>query len=663
MYIDALGIPEAKLNQLIAKGFERVEDVAGFFPRKYYDFRKPVQIAELKDGEIQATVATIKKRQLSGKMVRFSLLDVSGEWLNVVFFGGDYLFKMFSEGDNVIAGGKVTIDDYGKSMGNPILFSKNIAKNSRIHPVYSKVQGMGDEYLEKCIETALQLIPIDDYLEPELIKTFNLVSSKKAYTLLHAPQTMEDVVRAKARIEFDQMFEYGLQMNILNSKRDMSSPYQLKTFEYSRQIIKELPFKLTEGQSTALRDMSLKMKSGKKVNALVQGDVGCGKTLVAILMMASMVEAGHQAVLMAPTNVLAKQHYHEVLERTKSLGIEVAFLSGETKKRERTQILKGLADGSIQMLIGTHAVVSEEIQYASLGLMIVDEEHRFGVRHRDAISQRSVKNMHQINMSATPIPRSLTMALYGDAMDVYTIKNLPSGRKKIITALLSDEQRAWKGILQQLDKGHQAYVVCPMIEDSDAEGMVDVESVEQVYKKIEAVLSTKGYRVAKITGKMKPTEVSEILEAFSRNEIQVVVSTTIIEVGVNVPNSTIIVIKNAERFGLAQLHQLRGRVGRNSLQSYCVLLSEKVDNQKLQAMVSSTDGFYIAEKDMEIRGSGDWTGTKQSGNNAYIELILGNLDKYMEIQKETAEIVKNPIRLSKYKSLNILVENGEVLSK
>lgn len=664
MYIDALDIAEKKLQQLQAKGLETVEDVAGYFPKKYLDFRQPIQIAALKENEVQATVGRILKKSLKGKIVRFGIKDVSGEWINVTFFGSDFLFKIFSEGDEVIIAGKVEVDNYGKHINNPVLFSKEIAKNCRIQPVYTKVPGMSADFLEKTITNALQLIPNEDYLEQEIVYDFNLVSSKKAFQLLHAPKDFNDVEKARHRIVFDKMFEYSLQMNLLNSKRDTGTKYKLTTFEYARKIIEDLPFQLTEGQSQALRSMSLKMMAGEKVDALVQGDVGCGKTLVAILMMAGIVEAGHQAILMAPTTVLAKQHYIETVSRMESLGVNIAFLSGETKKRERTKILKGIADGSIQVLVGTHSVISDELQYKSLGLMIVDEEHRFGVKVRDAIKRRTVNQIHQINMSATPIPRTLTMALYADALDVYTIKNLPNGRKKIITGLINDENRAWNGIVKEVEKGHQAYVVCPLIEESDSDLMNDVDSVDETYDKLMAALEGKGIQVGKVTGKMKPNEIAETLEAFSKNEIQVIVSTTIIEVGVNVPNSTIIVIKNAERFGLAQLHQLRGRVGRSALQSYCVLLSDKTDNQKLIAMCESTDGFYIAQKDMEIRGSGDWTGVKQSGSNPYIDLILADMDLYKKVQEVTKEIVENPIRLSKYHDLNILLdENGVLLEK
>lgn len=663
MYIDALGLPSAKIKQLEENGFETIEDVAGYFPKKYYDFRKPIQIAALRHKEIQACVATLKRKEKRGKVVVFSLRDVSGEWLNVSWFNASFLMGIFEVGEEVFVAGKVTVDGYGKSITNPMVFSKEIAKSCRIHPVYKKIQGMSIDYLEKSISAAIQLMPTSDYLEPQIIYDYGLISQKKAYQLLHSPQTMNDVKMAEMRITFDKMFNYALKMNMLNSVRYEKSHYKLTTFKYSKQIIEKLPFTLTDGQAEVLRELSVKMFNGIKIDALIQGDVGCGKTLVAILMMASMVEAGHQAVLMAPTNVLAKQHYLEIRERMKDLDVEIAFLSSETKKREKTKIMKGVADGSIQIVVGTHSVISDDLEYKSLGLMVVDEEHRFGVKQRDAIKMRSMRGLNQLNMSATPIPRSLTLALYGDSMESYTIKSLPNGRKQVKTGLLQDEQRAWNGIRQEVLKGHQAYVVCPLIEESDSAAMSNVESVDEVYEKLVKEFQGSDINVAKITGKMKPNEVEEIIEAFSRNEIQVVVSTTIIEVGVNVPNATIIVIKNAERFGLAQLHQLRGRVGRSSLQSYCVLVSEKKDNEKLIAMKQSTDGFFIAKRDLEIRGSGDWIGTKQSGSNPYVDIILANMGVYEKIQKLTKEIVRNPIRLSKYESLNILVENGVVLVK
>ncbi|MFY0516222.1 ATP-dependent DNA helicase RecG [Lysinibacillus sp. UGB7] len=660
MFIEALDIPKAKLKQLQNKGFETIEDLAGYFPKKYYDFRYPVPFNGLIAGETQATVGRLMKVKVGEKVVRFSLKNEFNQWLNVSFFRAGHMADRFDVGKEILVAGKVEADEYGLKMVSPLIFTHDIQENCRILPIYTKVPGMSNDYLEKCMVEALRIIPEKELLEPKIVQHFNLIPNHQAYQLLHNPMTLMDIENAKKRIEFNRMFEYGLKVQQQSKERMNQTNVHLKTFEYAAHIMNNLPFTLTQGQLETLRDLSLKMANGnQKVNALVQGDVGCGKTLIAILMLVTMVEAGYQSVLMAPTNVLAKQHFNELEERVADLGVNIAYLSGETKTRERKKILKGLADGEIQIVVGTHSVLSKDVEYQSLGLMVVDEQHRFGVKQRQMIQEKS-SFIHQIDMSATPIPRSLTMALYGDSMDVYTITSMPNGRKKIITGAINDEMRAWNGIRTEVSKGHQAYVICPLIEESDDESMENVESVDQVYDKL--VEEMAGFcKVGKITGKMKANEIAEILGAFSRNEIQILVSTTIVEVGVNVPNSTIIVIKNAERFGLAQLHQLRGRVGRSALQSYCVLLSEKWQGEKLQSMVLYSDGGEIAKKDVEIRGAGDWIGTKQSGGNPDLELVMQNVEKYREIQNFTREIVNDEIRFKRYSTL--MLDESELIAQ
>lgn len=422
----------------------------------------------------------------------------------------------------------------------------------------------------------------------------------------------------------------------------------------SKQLINALPFELTEGQRGALRMISKKMKNNERVNALIQGDVGCGKTMVAIFSLLIAVENGYQGALMCPTSVLAKQHYEEITERFSSFGIKVAYLSGDLKVRERKKIIKAIKEGEVDIVVGTHAVLGKDVEFQSLALTIVDEEHRFGVKQRELLQLKASSGVHTISMSATPIPRSLAMTIHGDSIDVLNIKSLPKGRKPVETALITAEEDSYQRIYEEVQNGRQAYVVCPLVEESNSDILKNVESVDEAFAKAIKYFEPKGIKVGMATGKMKQQDIDAELEKFANKEYDIFISTTIIEVGVNVPNATVILIKNAERFGLAQLHQLRGRVGRGSYQSHCLLLSEKatdIGRAKLETMCNTTDGFVIAEKDLELRGTGDFIGTSQSGQNKYVMLMLGNADLNESIRNEVKDILKNPIRTAFYKHL------------
>ncbi|MFF2531409.1 ATP-dependent DNA helicase RecG [Brevibacillus sp. NPDC058079] len=662
MKLDALGIPNSKLNQFESKGISSVEELSRYFPRKYYDFRKITPIRNLKDGDIVAVVGKIVDvKTHDKKYVRAKVTDGSGGFLNITWFHLPYVYKWLTVGSTYIFCGKVQVDEiYKTKMTNPMYFGQEVEKYQRMIPVYSKIKGMADEYLLNSIQSALMMMSHQEPLEPKVLSSFGLMKSSKALKAIHQPQNESELEQAKERFIFEDLFEYSMQMYQHESASLLSSPFCLTRFTEVSEFMKKLPFELTEGQRTTLRSISAKAKVGQRVNALVQGDVGCGKTIVAILLMVVSAENGFQSALMAPTNVLAKQHYEDLTERLKGTPFKVAFLSGDTKARERKEILKGLKNGEIHMIVGTHAIIGKDVVIPKLALTIVDEEHRFGVVQRNQLRDKARQGVHHISMSATPIPRTLALAMWGDQVDVYTIKTLPKGRKPVRTVLLTDEMRCFNGIYQQIQKGHQAYVVCPLIEDSESEAMADIESVEKTFEKLTKHFgSNPEVKISMISGKMKQDDIVDQIQRFARNETNVLISTTIIEVGVNVPNSTMIVIKNAERFGLAQLHQLRGRVGRGNFESYCVLLSDREDNPKLQAMVETTDGFKIAERDLELRGTGDFIGTKQSGDNKYVMLMMANMDLYRRIKEEVSSIHKDPKRLSHYRYLNVLDYEAE----
>lgn len=658
MNLEELGLPKAKINQFKDREIETVYDLATYFPKEYYDFRKPTHIQYLIDGKTQCVFGKIIDIKALEKMAIFKVQDQLGKVLSVPYFKAPYVAKKFEVGNEVVVAGKVKIDpQYGPQIANPFLMHQMSSDLLRIYPVYKKIPRMSDAYLTESIEIAKSHLTKEEKLEESLLSKFNLIEQHLALEWIHKPQTMEQVDLAKKRVLFDQLFHYAMQMEYAEREINSSSPIAFQVLDKMVNVMKSLPFELTKGQADTLRSILQKTRNGKRVNAMVQGDVGCGKTIIAILLMIAAAENGYQSIMMAPTNVLGKQHYEDIIDYVKGTGIKVAYLSGETKVKERRKILEGMKDGTIDILVGTHAVIGKDVECNQLGLTIVDEEHRFGVQQRNDLRNKSKNGIHHINMSATPIPRSLALATFGDSVDVFSIKQLPKGRKPVRTVLLTESERACNGILQQVEKGHQAYVVCPLIEESENEVLDGVESVEEAVARLTTRFKAHpSVKIGMISGKMKPKEVAEVLEQFSSNEINVLVSTTIIEVGVNVPNSTIILIQNAERFGLAQLHQLRGRVGRSDLPSYCILLSTKYKSEKLQAMVDSTDGFVIAEKDMEIRGTGDFTGFKQSGLNQYVELIKANYQLYVSIQQEVKQIYTEPNRLRHYSKQSMIPE-------
>ena len=409
----------------------------------------------------------------------------------------------------------------------------------------------------------------------------------------------------------------------------MTSGYIIKTLANTNKFLNSLPYKLTADQQETLSAMVDKAKKGQRINSLVQGDVGCGKTIVAFTMMFSMADNGYQSVLMAPTGVLAEQHYKELKEYAEKHSYKAVYLGSNMKASERKKALKGIEDGTYNFVVGTHSVINKDVKFKALGMAVIDEEHRFGVDQRNGAIKEG--NCHVITMSATPIPRSLALTIYGKATDVYTIKTMPNGRKPVKTKIFNKEQGIFKFMQNQIAEGRQCYIVCPLKEEN--EKLENVESVEEVYQKVNNYFKDSGIRTEMLVGGMSKEDTDSILSEFTKNNVQMLIATTIVEVGVNVPNASVILIRNAERFGLATLHQLRGRVGRGSYQSYCILQSDDEANPRLNAMVQTTDGFEIAQIDLNLRGSGDFIGTKQSGENREVMLMLQYPEFYKKIEK------------------------------
>jgi len=655
--LDVLQLRPDKIKQFNKKGIYTIEDLVYFLPRKYYDFTEPEYIMYLETDEMQCTIATITSIKQTDKVLQFGITDDKGWTMYVNFFHMDYLAKQFVEGDRVLVCGVIKQGAF-KTMFNPVVFTKDIEANMKLKPVYSAIKGMSTEYLEDKIKMAVQLMDKEDFLEPELQKKYGVISNYKALKSLHFPESLEDVKQAKKRLLFNDLFLFNYHMKKMTSACSKSTHIEIKTLDKTKELIKSLPYKMTEGneedtfgQKDVLNSLAIQMMEGERVEALVQGDVGSGKTLVALLLMTILAENGYQSTIVAPTNILAKQHYKEISGYAEKLGFNVGFMSSELKKSEQNKIIKAVKNGEIRMLVGTHAVFSDNVEFENLGLTIVDEEHRFGVEQREKLNKPGV---HKVSMSATPIPRSLAMSMYGEMISVETINVMPTGRQKVDTELVlpSENNKVYFKILEELNKGKQAYIVCPLKNESESDKLSDVVDVKEEFNRANSYFARHGYKVGVVTGSTKATDVAknlEVLDDFRNHKYDVLIATTIIEVGVNVPNATVILIKNAERFGFAQIHQLRGRVGRGKDKSYCYLMSDNKD--KFQIFAQTTDGFKIAEEDLRLRGSGSFLGTAQSGDNKYLMLILANQKLNNFIKQDIDKIYEDATRLDRYYNL------------
>lgn len=650
MKLENLGLTTAKVNQLKNKGIESVEELVNFLPRKYLDFIQQRAFKE-GDGSPQLMGGKIVSVTPKGKNVSVKVKDeLSNQFGFITFFGQPFLAKQMIIGEDIYIGGKVA-QVFGKAFITPLMWSNNKSDIQGIRPVYSKIKGMSDDYFRNSMQTGLSVIGKDDYLEPELVDRFDLIPYHKSIRWLHQPSTKVQLEDSLQRHLFNELFLYNFHLLSRTEKRVEDSPFKLVNLIKTTEFLKRLPFTLTVGQKETMRGITLKMKQGELVDALVMGDVGCGKTMIALLLMLGQVENGFQSVLVAPTNVLAVQHYHEAKALLEPLGVRVAFLNSAVKVRERRKILKELEEGTIDVLVGTHACMGKEVTFKNLSIAVLDEEHRFGVKQREAIREKVANGIHMISMSATPIPRSLAVTLYGEHVSIHTIKSLPTGRKPVTISLQEDNRIPYDAISNSLKRGEQAYIVCPLIEESDNDAMKEVKSVEEVFAEAEKRFTKEGYRVAFISGNMKEDEVAETIQAFTNNEYQVLVSTTIIEVGVNVPNATTMVIQNAERFGSSQLWQLKGRVGRGSKPSVCHLISPNPNphsKEKLEMICKAKDGFEVAKEDLRLRGAGSLLGEQQSGGNRYIQLMLQHATLNNNIRTAIKEILADKRRKKRY---------------
>ena len=620
---------------------ETVEDVCQLFPSKYYDFSfiNPLNTSRLDKNYafVCKLVSYELKKQSSIYIVRCTLHDIyTQNELCVSWFGTTEMYnvlkKDYHPGDTCFIGGKLKASNKKNLffMSNPIIFKKYDGESDcHIYTAYEKIRGISESNFERIINDCLEHATIPDKVPRELLHKYNLMSKDEAIREMHKPSSVEGVKKAKYRLNIDDLLYFALQLEEKKRNLPAGSVYGIHSLAITTKIIKNLPFQLTKDQKSAYEELVNRIRSGKRLNALIQGDVGCGKTILAFLLMFVMADNGFQSVLLAPTQVLASQHYNELKEMAAQYNIDVVYIANGLKKKEREAILKSIEDGSALMIVGTHSVLSKEVKFHDLGLSITDEEHRFGVLQREEITTKAKAGMHTVTMSATPIPRSLSDVLLSTT-EVFNIQSMPNGRKPIQTAICASQNTIFQFIKKEIEKGHQAYVVCPLIEDKQGV-MEGILSVEQTYTEYANIFGKNA--VAVLNGKMNEDETEKVIRSFKNGEIKILVSTTVVEVGVNVSNATVIVINNAERFGLASLHQLRGRVGRGNSQGYCILNSVHKNNKRLLALCKYKNGFQIAESDYALRGSGNILGTEQSGSNYYVELSMRYPDLFSELQK------------------------------
>lgn len=628
-------------NILKKREMETVEDVCQLFPSKYYDFSfiNPLNTSRLDKNYafVCKLVSYELKKQSYIYIVRCTLHDIyTQNELCVSWFGTTEMYnvlkKDYHPGDTCFIGGKLKASNKKNLffMSNPIIFKKYDGESDcHIYTAYEKIRGISESNFERIINDCLEHATIPDKVPRELLHKYNLMSKDEAIREMHKPSSVEGVKKAKYRLNIDDLLYFALQLEEKKRNLPAGSVYGIHSLAITTKIIKNLPFQLTKDQKSAYEELVNRIRSGKRLNALIQGDVGCGKTILAFLLMFVMADNGFQSVLLAPTQVLASQHYNELKEMAAQYNIDVVYIANGLKKKEREAILKSIEDGSALMIVGTHSVLSKEVKFHDLGLSITDEEHRFGVLQREEITTKAKAGMHTVTMSATPIPRSLSDVLLSTT-EVFNIQSMPNGRKPIQTAICASQNTIFQFIKKEIEKGHQAYVVCPLIEDKQGV-MEGILSVEQTYTEYTNIFGKNA--VAVLNGKMNEDETEKVIRSFKNGEIKILVSTTVVEVGVNVSNATVIVINNAERFGLASLHQLRGRVGRGNSQGYCILNSVHKNNKRLLALCKYKNGFQIAESDYALRGSGNILGTEQSGSNYYVELSMKYPDLFSELQK------------------------------
>ena len=633
------GIGPKRAEKLHKLNIFTLKDLIYYFPRQYEDRSKVKKINQLENEE-KVTIKGVITRMDSYSpkkgmnIIRMYMRDDTG-YIKLSFFNQEYIKRVFKSGDSIVVFGKVKIENNFKEFV-PIEiehYSSKPQSNCKIEPVYPLTYGLSNKELQGIIRSVLtkEEFKVKEYLPTYILEKYKLCGIDFAVRNIHSPSNKEALKIALYRLVFEEFLILQLGLFYFKNGVNESSGIEFKENEKLNDIIESLPFKLTKAQNRALSEITQDMTSSKVMNRLVQGDVGSGKTVVALLALASAVLNGYQGALMAPTEILASQHYDSFKEILERFNIKSELLVGSLTKKQKEKVLEKVKNQEVDILIGTHALIEDKVEFKNLGIVITDEQHRFGVRQRGRLSNKG-DSPDILVMTATPIPRTLALILYGD-LDISIIDELPPGRQPIETIAIEQKRRneAYENLVRsEVQKGRQVYVVCPLVEESEKiEATAASELVEELKREFFSDL-----RVGLLHGKMRPAEKDAIMDDFKNKKLDILVSTTVIEVGVNVPNATLMIIENAERFGLAQLHQLRGRVGRGNHKSYCILIynsKTEVCKERMAIMEETTDGFKISQKDLEIRGPGEFFGTRQHG---LPELKVANIFKHIKILKQ-----------------------------
>lgn len=633
---DIKGIGEKKIALLNKLGIFTVNNLLEYFPYSYIDTTKFKKISEITEEgsysyrlKIISLMENRKKRNI--RVTKFLAMDEEMNYCTIVYFNNIFISKNLKINNVYEMYGRAKLLGKNVEIQSPTMQNKANIIGSII-PQYHLCKGISNLDLVKIIQNLLKKNSyFEEKLPSNILNELNLESYDKAIRNIHFPKDNESFIRAKRRLAFDEIFYFQLSMKKLKRNNDDAIRFEIKdeTFDF----IKSLSFKLTNSQNKVLEDIFRDMSNDKQMNRLIQGDVGCGKTIISFIAMFNVIKNGFQSVLMAPTEILARQHYESAKKLFSKYNIKVELLVGSLKESEKKVIREKIENGEVDIIIGTHAVFQEKVVYKNLGFVITDEQHRFGVKQRLLLSKKS-KNLDILVMSATPIPRTVGLVMFCD-LDISTIDELPSGRGKVNTYFVDEnyEERYMNFIKKHISEGRQAYIVCPLIDESDT---LELQSVINLYERLKERYF-QNIEIEFIHGKIKPVDKDKIMKNFESGKIKVLVSTTVIEVGINVPNSNIMVIYNAERFGLSQLHQLRGRIGRGNYESFCILVSNNKSTnvkKRMDIMCSSNDGFYISEQDFLLRGYGDILGYRQSGEARF---------KILNIQKDY-ELLKSAIK-------------------
>ena len=656
------GIGAKKTETLKKLNITKIEDFLFFYPRDYQDRRHITNIGDLSFGNsflIKGKISHLVKPTTYYKKastLKLTAQDETGS-IDVVFFNAKYLVNSFNQGEEYFFYGKVTANMGKLEMLHPefsVAIDPNASVTSKhakskiyegeIIPIYPLTSGISQHEMRKFQRSAGEYLQeVEEYLPSDIIRDNRLCDIKYALSHIHFPEDEQKYKEAKFRLIFDELFLLQTGLFLLKSfAQGEKAGIKFSENDNVNNYINSFSYKLTNAQTRVISEIFSDMESERVMNRLVQGDVGSGKTAVAEIALFKACLDGYQGVLMAPTELLATQHYHTLRDSFAKFDINVSLLSGSMTAKEKSEVLKSLLSGETAIVVGTHALIQSGVEFKNLGLVITDEQHRFGVHQRKLLTQKG-EAPDVLVMSATPIPRTLAMILYGD-LDISIIDELPPGRQKIITKMATKMHRSatYNFLEKELEAGRQSYVVAPLIDDSEA---VSARSADSIFKELTKRFSK--YRVALLHGEMKQKDKDEIMRDFYAGEIDVLVSTVVIEVGINVPNATVMVIESSERFGLAQLHQLRGRVGRGTEKSYCFLVVENPTELALQranVMVSTTDGFVIAEQDLELRGPGEFFGTRQHG---VPDLKIANLVKHIDILENVRNEVKKMLEKDK----------------